>query len=56
MKLLILGIIVASLLFLTSCGVASGSIDFGFIKVPSILILGVIVFYIIYKRGHKGGK
>lgn len=56
MKLLILAVMLTSLLLLTSCGAIGGTIDFGFIKVPSFLILGVIVFYIIYKRGHKGGK
>jgi MFS-type transporter involved in bile tolerance (Atg22 family) len=53
MKLVILVGLLAGTLLLSSCGAVTGTIDFGFIKIPSILILGGLVFYIIYKRNHR---
>jgi len=53
MKLVILALLILGTLFLSSCGAVTGTINFGFIKIPSIFILGAIVIYIIYKRNHK---
>jgi MFS-type transporter involved in bile tolerance (Atg22 family) len=53
MKYILIGLSLVSLLFLSSCGAITGSIDFGFIKIPTFLILGVIIVYIIYRRNHK---
>ena len=53
MKKWLLVLLIVPLLFLTSCTAVTGTIDFGFIKIPSFLILGAIVVYIIYKKNHK---
>ena len=46
-------LLLAPLLLLTSCGVVSGTVDFGFIKIPSILILVVILVVFFIRRKKK---
>lgn len=53
MKYIALSLLLIVILFLTSCAAVTGSIDFGFIKIPTFLILGVIIIYVIYRRNHK---
>ena len=53
MKYLILVGLLSCLLFLTSCGAVTGSIDLGFVKIPMILVFAAIIIYIIYRRNHK---
>jgi hypothetical protein len=53
MKYVFMVTLLVSVLLLSSCGAVTGTIDFGFIKIPSIFILGALVVYIIYKRNHK---
>lgn len=53
MRLILLGLMLIAMLGLTSCGAITGTIDFGFIKIPAVLILVVIVFFIIRKRMNK---
>lgn len=53
MKYILLIISLASILMLSSCGMLGGTIDFGFLKIPTILIFAVIIIYAIHRRNSR---
>ena len=53
MRLILLALLLLTTVFMTGCGAVTGSLDFGFIKIPMIFVFGAIIVYIIYRRNHR---